>query len=141
MCLQCAGAAGGKRCYSLYSCAGEGVILQHDPARLSGDATDIDRLIRDTNNIKVGQGWSNPEYSSHAWMSFNHKINNELVKSSLPERALKIPQQQAGSRDGSRSHMTNILQPVSGLQDETEPKVTFKSHFSISLITQLEKVT
>ncbi|XP_028277545.1 gem-associated protein 5 [Parambassis ranga] len=46
------GAAGGKPCYSLYSCAGEGVILQHDPARLSGDATDIDRLIRDTNNIK-----------------------------------------------------------------------------------------
>uniref|UniRef100_A0A8C9WZ94 Gem nuclear organelle associated protein 5 n=1 Tax=Sander lucioperca TaxID=283035 RepID=A0A8C9WZ94_SANLU len=46
------GAAGGKPSYSLYSCAGEGVILQHDPSRLSGDAADIDRLIRDTNSIK-----------------------------------------------------------------------------------------
>ncbi|XP_023145960.2 gem-associated protein 5 isoform X2 [Amphiprion ocellaris] len=46
------GAAGGKPSYSLYSCAGEGVILQHDPSKLSGDASDIDRLIRDTNNIK-----------------------------------------------------------------------------------------
>ncbi|KAM8835184.1 gem-associated protein 5 [Synchiropus picturatus] len=46
------GAAGGKPTFSLYSCGGEGVILQHDPAKLSGDACDIDRLIRDTNNIK-----------------------------------------------------------------------------------------
>ncbi|KAM7374027.1 hypothetical protein PAMP_006704 [Pampus punctatissimus] len=46
------GAAGGKLPYSLYSCAGEGVILQHDPSKLSGEASDIDRLIRDTNNIK-----------------------------------------------------------------------------------------
>ncbi|XP_047462986.1 gem-associated protein 5 [Mugil cephalus] len=46
------GAAGGKPCYSLYSCAGEGVVLQHDPSKLSGEASDIDRLIRDTNNIK-----------------------------------------------------------------------------------------
>ncbi|XP_040907522.1 gem-associated protein 5 [Toxotes jaculatrix] len=46
------GAAGGKSSYSLYSCAGEGVILQHDPSKLSGEASDIDKLIRDTNNIK-----------------------------------------------------------------------------------------
>ncbi|XP_041657309.1 gem-associated protein 5 [Cheilinus undulatus] len=46
------GTAGGKPSYSLYSCAGEGVILQHDPTKLSGEAMDIDRLIRDTNNIK-----------------------------------------------------------------------------------------
>ncbi|XP_034539640.1 gem-associated protein 5 [Notolabrus celidotus] len=46
------GAAGTKPSYSLYSCAGEGVILQHDPTRLSGEASDIDKLIRDTNNIK-----------------------------------------------------------------------------------------
>lgn len=46
------GAAGGKPSYSLYSCAGEGVILQHDPSRLSGEASDIDKLIRDTNSIK-----------------------------------------------------------------------------------------
>ncbi|KAI3373888.1 hypothetical protein L3Q82_022456, partial [Scortum barcoo] len=46
------GAAGGKPSYSLYSCAGEGVILQHDPSKLSGEASDIDKLIRDTNSIK-----------------------------------------------------------------------------------------
>ncbi|KAJ4930287.1 hypothetical protein JOQ06_019292 [Pogonophryne albipinna] len=46
------GAAGGKPSYSLYSCAGEGTILQHDPSKLSGEAADIDKLIRDTNNIK-----------------------------------------------------------------------------------------
>uniref|UniRef100_A0A3Q1JWM0 Uncharacterized protein n=1 Tax=Anabas testudineus TaxID=64144 RepID=A0A3Q1JWM0_ANATE len=46
------GAAGGKPSYSLYSCAGEGVILQHDVSKLSGEASDIDKLIRDTNNIK-----------------------------------------------------------------------------------------
>ncbi|XP_051902291.1 gem-associated protein 5 [Hippocampus zosterae] len=46
------GAAEGKASHSLYSCAGEGVILQHDPTKLSGDACDIDKLIRQTNNIK-----------------------------------------------------------------------------------------
>ncbi|AWO99551.1 putative gem-associated protein 5 [Scophthalmus maximus] len=46
------GAAEGKSSYSLYSCAGEGVILQHDPSHLSGEAMDIDQLIRDTNNIQ-----------------------------------------------------------------------------------------
>uniref|UniRef100_A0A3B5MNQ1 Gem (nuclear organelle) associated protein 5 n=1 Tax=Xiphophorus couchianus TaxID=32473 RepID=A0A3B5MNQ1_9TELE len=44
--------AEGKQSDSLYSCAGEGVILQHDPARLNGEASDIDKLIRDTNNIQ-----------------------------------------------------------------------------------------
>lgn len=48
-----AGVAEGKWAHSLYSCAGEGVVLQHDPARLSGEASDIDQLIRDTNCIKV----------------------------------------------------------------------------------------
>lgn len=53
-CVWCSGAAGGKPSYSLYSCAGEGIILQHDPSKLSGEASDIDKLIRETNNIKVG---------------------------------------------------------------------------------------
>lgn len=39
--------------YTLYSCAGEGVILQHDPWKLSEEASNIDKLIRDSNNIKV----------------------------------------------------------------------------------------
>lgn len=54
--INCLSSAEGKSSYSLYSCAGEGVILQHDPSKLSGEASDIDRLIRDTNSIKVGRG-------------------------------------------------------------------------------------
>ncbi|KAM9846720.1 gem-associated protein 5 [Aulostomus maculatus] len=46
------GASEEKQHCSLYSCAGEGVILQHSPSKLSGEASDIDRLIKDTNNIK-----------------------------------------------------------------------------------------
>ncbi|KAM6984625.1 gem-associated protein 5 [Aplochiton taeniatus] len=46
------GAAVDRPSVSLYSCAGEGVILQHDPWKLSGEASDIDRLIKDTNGIK-----------------------------------------------------------------------------------------
>uniref|UniRef100_A0A6Q2YA73 Anaphase-promoting complex subunit 4 WD40 domain-containing protein n=1 Tax=Esox lucius TaxID=8010 RepID=A0A6Q2YA73_ESOLU len=46
------GGAGDRPSYSLYSCAGEGLILQHDPWKLTGEATDIDRLIKDTNSIK-----------------------------------------------------------------------------------------
>ncbi|KAM9333778.1 gem-associated protein 5 [Pholidichthys leucotaenia] len=46
------GGAEAKPSHSLYSCGGEGVILQHDVARLSGEASDIDRPIRDTNSIK-----------------------------------------------------------------------------------------
>ncbi|XP_043560145.1 gem-associated protein 5 [Chiloscyllium plagiosum] len=37
---------------SLYSCAGEGIILQHNPWKLTADAQDINRLIRETNGIK-----------------------------------------------------------------------------------------
>ncbi|XP_067900168.1 gem-associated protein 5 [Heterodontus francisci] len=37
---------------TLYSCAGEGIILQHNPWRLMADAQDINRLIRETNGIK-----------------------------------------------------------------------------------------
>ncbi|KAM9498741.1 gem-associated protein 5 isoform 1-T2 [Salvelinus alpinus] len=46
------GGAGDRLSYSLYSCAGEGIILQHDPWKLAGEATDIDRVIKDTNSIK-----------------------------------------------------------------------------------------
>ncbi|KAM9450672.1 gem-associated protein 5 [Clarias gariepinus] len=43
---------GDKPDYTLYSCAGEGVIFQHDPWKLSDEASNIDKLIRDSNNIK-----------------------------------------------------------------------------------------
>ncbi|XP_051955361.1 gem-associated protein 5 [Xyrauchen texanus] len=46
------GASGDKPSYTLYSCGGEGIIFQHDPWKLSGEATNIDKLIHDTNNIK-----------------------------------------------------------------------------------------
>ncbi|XP_069051438.1 gem-associated protein 5 isoform X2 [Lepisosteus oculatus] len=37
---------------ALYSCAGEGVIFQHNPWKLAEEATDVDKVIRDTNSIK-----------------------------------------------------------------------------------------
>ncbi|NWV13038.1 GEMI5 protein, partial [Ptilonorhynchus violaceus] len=37
---------------TLYSCAGEGTVYQHNPWKLSGEASDINKLIRDTNSIK-----------------------------------------------------------------------------------------
>lgn len=46
------GSSKGTLAYSLYSCAGEGTILQHDPYQLSSEAFNIDKLIRTTNNIQ-----------------------------------------------------------------------------------------
>uniref|UniRef100_A0A8B9D209 Gem nuclear organelle associated protein 5 n=1 Tax=Anser cygnoides TaxID=8845 RepID=A0A8B9D209_ANSCY len=37
---------------TLYSCAGEGIVFQHNPWKLSGEANDINKVIRDTNSIK-----------------------------------------------------------------------------------------
>ncbi|XP_030069204.1 gem-associated protein 5 isoform X2 [Microcaecilia unicolor] len=37
---------------SLYSCGGEGVIFQHNPWKLTGEAHDINKVIKDTNSIK-----------------------------------------------------------------------------------------
>ncbi|NWV64344.1 GEMI5 protein, partial [Malurus elegans] len=37
---------------SLYSCAGEGIVFQHNPWNLNGEANDINKVIRDTNSIK-----------------------------------------------------------------------------------------
>nr|XP_006819751.1 PREDICTED: gem-associated protein 5-like [Saccoglossus kowalevskii] len=38
--------------HCVYSCGGEGIILQHNPYRLADDAIDINSVIRKTNNIK-----------------------------------------------------------------------------------------
>ncbi|XP_054981226.1 gem-associated protein 5 isoform X1 [Sorex araneus] len=43
---------GDRPSLTLYSCGGEGVVLQHNPWKLSGEAHDINRLIRDTNSIR-----------------------------------------------------------------------------------------
>ncbi|NXU85189.1 GEMI5 protein, partial [Xiphorhynchus elegans] len=37
---------------TLYSCAGEGIVFQHNPWKLNGEANDINKLIRDTNSVK-----------------------------------------------------------------------------------------
>uniref|UniRef100_A0A452RZ49 Gem-associated protein 5 n=1 Tax=Ursus americanus TaxID=9643 RepID=A0A452RZ49_URSAM len=43
---------GDRPSLTLYSCGGEGVVLQHNPWKLGGEAYDINKLIRDTNSIK-----------------------------------------------------------------------------------------
>lgn len=47
------GGEGDRPSLTLYSCGGEGIVLQHNPWKLSGEAFDINKLIRDTNSIKV----------------------------------------------------------------------------------------
>ncbi|XP_053935308.1 gem-associated protein 5 isoform X3 [Cuculus canorus] len=37
---------------TLYSCAGEGIVFQHNPWKLNGEANDINKIIQDTNSIK-----------------------------------------------------------------------------------------
>jgi gem associated protein 5 len=39
--------------WHLYSCGGEGTILEHNPEHLHGEAKNIDQLIKTTNDIKV----------------------------------------------------------------------------------------
>ncbi|XP_040295988.1 gem-associated protein 5 isoform X2 [Bufo bufo] len=46
------GAEGDRPPFTLYSCGGEGVIFQHNPWKLTFEAQDINKLIRDTNEIK-----------------------------------------------------------------------------------------
>uniref|UniRef100_A0A8C7EUY5 Gem nuclear organelle associated protein 5 n=1 Tax=Neovison vison TaxID=452646 RepID=A0A8C7EUY5_NEOVI len=46
------GGEGDRPSLTLYSCGGEGIVLQHNPWKLGGEAYDINKLIRDTNSIK-----------------------------------------------------------------------------------------
>lgn len=57
--------AGDKPDYTLYSCAGEGVIFQHDPWKLSDEASNIDKLICDTNDIKVSSSCAHTHAHAH----------------------------------------------------------------------------
>ncbi|XP_036900726.1 gem-associated protein 5 [Sturnira hondurensis] len=43
---------GDRPSLTLYSCGGEGLVFQHNPWKLNGEALDINKLIRDTNSIK-----------------------------------------------------------------------------------------
>ncbi|XP_063303907.1 gem-associated protein 5 [Pelobates fuscus] len=45
-------AEGEKPAFTLYSCGGEGIIYQHNPWKLNAEAHDINKLIRDTNDIQ-----------------------------------------------------------------------------------------
>ncbi|XP_042637665.1 gem-associated protein 5 [Orycteropus afer afer] len=46
------GGEGDRPSLTLYSCGGEGIVLQHNPWKLNGEAFDINKLIKDTNSIK-----------------------------------------------------------------------------------------
>ncbi|XP_074865401.1 gem-associated protein 5 [Carettochelys insculpta] len=46
------GGDGDRPSVTLYSCAGEGIVLQHNPWKLSEEANDINKVIRDTNSVK-----------------------------------------------------------------------------------------
>uniref|UniRef100_A0A8D0L820 Gem-associated protein 5 n=1 Tax=Sphenodon punctatus TaxID=8508 RepID=A0A8D0L820_SPHPU len=46
------GGDGDRPALTLYSCAGEGIVFQHNPWKLTGEAHDINKIIRDTNSIK-----------------------------------------------------------------------------------------
>ncbi|KAJ6667841.1 hypothetical protein lerEdw1_016162 [Lerista edwardsae] len=46
------GGDGDRPSVTLYSCAGEGIVFQHNPWKLNGEAHDINKLIRETNSIK-----------------------------------------------------------------------------------------
>ncbi|KAL7985852.1 hypothetical protein Chor_011018 [Crotalus horridus] len=46
------GGDGDRPSITLYSCGGEGVVFQHNPWNLNGEAHDINKLIRETNSIK-----------------------------------------------------------------------------------------
>jgi len=51
------GGEGEQPSVTLYSCAGEGIVFQHNPWKLNGEANDINKVIRDTNSIKVSMIW------------------------------------------------------------------------------------
>uniref|UniRef100_A0A663MMT6 Gem nuclear organelle associated protein 5 n=1 Tax=Athene cunicularia TaxID=194338 RepID=A0A663MMT6_ATHCN len=46
------GGEGEQPSVTLYSCAGEGIVFQHNPWKLNGEANDINKVIRDTNSIR-----------------------------------------------------------------------------------------
>lgn len=54
---------------TLYSCAGEGIVFQHNPWKLNGEANDINKVIRDTNSIKVSM-----ILRGGLWIYVNHVI-------------------------------------------------------------------
>ncbi|XP_028574181.2 gem-associated protein 5 isoform X1 [Podarcis muralis] len=46
------GGDGDRPSATLYSCAGEGIVFQHNPWKLGDEAHDINKLIRETNSVK-----------------------------------------------------------------------------------------
>ncbi|KAG8438880.1 hypothetical protein GDO86_005173 [Hymenochirus boettgeri] len=66
------GADGDRPPYSLYSCGGEGIIYQHNPWKLNAESCDINKLIRDTNNIKH-------KLPVHTELSWRHDLQHLAV--------------------------------------------------------------
>ena len=54
MILSCSTGSSGSDALNLYSCGGEGGVLQHNAGHLMDDAVDVNALIMKTNNLKVG---------------------------------------------------------------------------------------
>lgn len=64
----------GDKIWHLYSCGGEGTILEHNPEHLHGEAKNVDKLIKATNDIKVplaceSELFNWPLVSYHIWIS------------------------------------------------------------------------
>ncbi|PKU31424.1 hypothetical protein llap_18272 [Limosa lapponica baueri] len=57
---------------TLYSCAGEGIVFQHNPWKLNGEANDINKVIRDTNSIKA------PNLKLLCTIQQHHKLINAI---------------------------------------------------------------
>lgn len=64
------GGEGEQPSVTLYSCAGEGIVFQHNPWKLNGEANDINKVIQDTNSIKV----STICLGFFLWICGNHVI-------------------------------------------------------------------
>ncbi|XP_072846121.2 gem-associated protein 5 [Pogona vitticeps] len=57
------GGDGDRPSVTLYSCAGEGIVFQHNPWKLSGEAHDINKVIRETNSVK----YKLPAHTEISW--------------------------------------------------------------------------
>lgn len=71
----------GDEIWYLYSCGGEGTILEHNPEHLHDEAKNVDQLIKTTNDIKVPLPYesdSTNNYISQAHQWFLSKAKEEL---------------------------------------------------------------
>uniref|UniRef100_A0A2K5PH88 Gem nuclear organelle associated protein 5 n=1 Tax=Cebus imitator TaxID=2715852 RepID=A0A2K5PH88_CEBIM len=72
------GGEGDRPSLALYSCGGEGIVLQHNPWKLSGEAFDINKLIRDSNSIKTIEIFQVPNLKLICTIQQHHKLVNTI---------------------------------------------------------------